>query len=59
MNEIGLLWQTDTITPAHEHFFFFDISNKNKAFNQYRKTSLEPTREDKVLFLYLPINEIS
>ena len=28
MNEIGLLWQTDTVTPAHEHFITYLIKQK-------------------------------
>jgi DNA-binding transcriptional MerR regulator len=28
LNEIGLLWQTDTITPAHEHFISTRIKQK-------------------------------
>ncbi|MBC7494583.1 MAG: MerR family transcriptional regulator, partial [Flavobacterium sp.] len=28
MNEIGFLWQTDTITPAHEHFLSYLVKQK-------------------------------
>ena len=57
LNELGLLWQTDTISPAHEHF----ITNliKQKIYTSTEKLQLiEPTRTDKVFVLYLPENEI-
>ncbi len=57
MNEIGLLWQSETISPAHEHFISFMI--KQKVLVNTEKVQLyEPTREDKVFVLYLPENEI-
>ena len=57
LNELGLLWQTDTISPAHEHF----ITNliKQKIYTSTEKLQIiEPTRKDKVFVLYLPDNEI-
>ncbi len=57
LNELGLLWQTDTISPAHEHF----ITNliKQKIYTSTEKLQvIEPTRNDKVFVLYLPDNEI-
>ncbi|WP_445956663.1 MerR family transcriptional regulator [Yeosuana sp.] len=58
LTDIGLLWQTDTITPAHEHFISTRIEQKillnietlqeDKAFNKSKKTFV----------FYLPINEI-
>lgn len=57
MQEIGLLWQAGTITPAQEHFITFLI--KQKLFlNTEKLQILEPTRTDKVFVLYLPENEI-
>lgn len=57
MNEIGLLWQTDTITPAHEHFITYLI--KQKVLTNTEKLQIsEPTKTDKVFILYLPLNEI-
>ncbi|MEY3500583.1 MAG: hypothetical protein RL308_2252 [Bacteroidota bacterium] len=57
MNEIGLLWQADTITPAHEHFISYLI--KQKLLIETEKLQiLEPTNDDKVFVLYLPSNEI-
>ena len=57
LNELGLLWQTDTISPSHEHF----ITNliKQKIYTSTEKLQIiEPTRKDKVFVLYLPENEI-
>ena len=57
MNEIGLLWQAGTISPAQEHFITFLIKQK-LLINTEKVQVLEPTRSDKVFVLYLPENEI-
>ncbi len=57
LTELGLLWQTDTISPSHEHF----ITNliKQKIYTSTEKIqAVEPTRKDKVFALFLPENEI-
>lgn len=57
LNELGLLWQTHTISPAHEHF----IANliKQKIYIHTEQLQLkEPTQKDKVFVLFLPENEI-
>ena len=57
LNELGLLWQTHTISPAHEHF----VSNliKQKIYIHTEQLQLnEPSRKDKVFVLFLPENEI-
>ena len=57
LEEIGLLWQTDTITPAHEHFISYLI--KQKLLNNTEIVqSKAPIRDDKLFVLYLPTNEI-
>lgn len=57
LNELGLLWQTDTISPSHEHFITHLI--KQKIFIHTEKLQmLEPSKKDKVFALYLPENEI-
>lgn len=57
LNEIGLLWQTGTITPAHEHFISYLI--RQKLINNIEQLQLvEPLKKDKVFVLYLPQNEI-
>ncbi|WP_264559286.1 MerR family transcriptional regulator [Flavobacterium sp. N2270] len=57
MNEIGLLWQTKTISPAHEHFISNLLRQKIQV-NTEKVQILEPTKNDKVFVLYLPMNEI-
>lgn len=57
LNEIGLLWQSDTISPAHEHF----ISNliRQKVILHTEKAQLETKIDNnKTYILYLPQNEI-
>lgn len=58
MNEIGLLWQSDTITPAHEHFISYLI--KQKLLINTEKIQINGPSPDKerVFVLYLPQNEI-
>ena len=57
MNEIGLLWQSETITPAHEHFITYLIKQKLLT-NTEKLQILQPTNDEKVFVLYLPSNEI-
>lgn len=57
MNEIGLLWQSGTLTPAQEHFISYLIKQK-LLINTEKLQILEPTRTDKIFVLYLPENEI-
>jgi len=57
LNEIGLLWQTNTITPAHEHFLTVHIKQKI-LLNTERLQLLEPKPVSKSYVLYLPENEI-
>jgi DNA-binding transcriptional MerR regulator len=57
MNEIGLLWQTDTISPAHEHFISYLIKQK-LLINTEKLQLIEPTKTDRLFILYLPMNEI-
>jgi DNA-binding transcriptional MerR regulator len=57
MNELGLLWQSDTITPAHEHFISYLIKQK-LLVNTEKLQVLKQTKLDKVFVLSLPLNEI-
>jgi DNA-binding transcriptional MerR regulator len=57
LNEIGLLWQTHTITPAHEHFISVHIKQKI-LINIERLQSLEPKPVSKTFILFLPDREI-
>ncbi|MET7030607.1 MerR family transcriptional regulator [Sediminicola luteus] len=57
LNELGLLWQTDTISPSHEHFITNLIKQKI-IVNTDKLHSNEPTQKDKTFVLFLPENEI-
>ncbi|MCT4629068.1 MerR family transcriptional regulator [Winogradskyella sp.] len=57
LTEIGLLWQTDTITPAHEHFLTALIRQKI-LINTEKIQSQQTNTSQKTFVLYLPENEI-
>jgi DNA-binding transcriptional MerR regulator len=57
MTELGLLWQSETITPAHEHFISYLIKQK-LLINTEKLQVLRPTKTDKVFVLSLPMNEV-
>lgn len=57
LNELGLLWQTDTISPSHEHFITGLIKQKI-IINTEKLQMIEPTKDDKTFVLFLPENEI-
>lgn len=57
MQELGYLWQTDTISPAHEHFITYLIKQK-LLINTEKVQTLPPTKDDRVFVLFLPSNEI-
>jgi DNA-binding transcriptional MerR regulator len=57
LNEIGLLWQTNTITPAHEHFISIHIKQKI-LLNIENLQNLEPKPSTRTFVLYLPENEV-
>lgn len=57
LGDIGLLWQSDSINPTHEHF----ISNLIKQkilINTYHLQIKEVEKHDKLFILFLPDNEI-
>lgn len=57
LEEIGLLWQTDTIKPIHEHYIVELIKQKIYLNIAELKTSQELNSE-KLYVLFLPDNEI-
>jgi DNA-binding transcriptional MerR regulator len=57
LTELGLLWQTDTITPAHEHFLTTLIRQKI-LINTEKIQSKQVNTSKKTFVLYLPDNEI-
>lgn len=56
LNHIGLLWQTDTLLPAHEHFISNLISQKIQINTEKLQFSINNT--NKIYVLFLPLNEI-
>lgn len=56
LTELGLLWQTDTITPAHEHFLTSLIRQKILINTENIQANSETS--DKTFILYLPDNEV-
>lgn len=54
---IGLLWQTKSIKPAHEHFISNLIIQKIQA-NIEKNQSINYKKSDRVFVLFLPIDEI-
>lgn len=57
MNEIGLLWQTDTISISHEHFITYLIKQK-VLLNTEKIQGNAVTNDSRTFVLYLPSNEI-
>lgn len=57
LTEIGLLWQTDTISPAHEHFITTLLRQKI-LINTEKIQSKQVNTSNKTFVLYLPDNEI-
>ncbi len=57
IGEIGYLWQTNTISIAHEHFVSYLIKQKILLETEALQ-AINPTKEDKVFVLYLPENEV-
>ena len=56
LNEIGLLWQTDSISPAHEHFVTSLI--KQKIVSNTENLHQLNVKKDKIFVPFLPENEI-
>ncbi len=56
LEEIGTLWQTNSITVAHEHY----ISNllRQKLFFQIENLPAVPTSQKEQYVLFLPLNEL-
>lgn len=57
MEELGLLWQAGTITPAHEHFILNLITQKLLINLEKLQATAEITN-DRVFVLFLPMNEL-
>ena len=57
LDDIGMLWQTGTITPAHEHFISYLIRQK-LLINTEQVQSVAPTKFTTNFILFLPQNEV-
>ena len=57
IQDIGLLWQTLTITPSHEHFLSTHIRQK-VLIHIERLQSANPKPDTKTFVLFLPLNEV-
>jgi DNA-binding transcriptional MerR regulator len=57
MNELGVLWQTNSISPSHEHFITSLVKQKIHAMCEELQ-SHETRRNDRRFVLFLPENEI-
>ena len=56
LNHIGLLWQTSTLLPAHEHFISNLIAQKIQSNTE--KLQYNISNSNKTYVLFLPENEI-
>jgi len=57
LQNIGLEWQSNSITPAHEHFIT-NLVKQKLLINIERVQQVLPKDPKEVYVLYLPINEI-
>lgn len=58
LEEIGLLWQTDTIKPIHEHYIVELIKQKIYLNIAEEKSEIPKVEDEKLYVLFLPENEI-
>ena len=57
LDEIGFLWQTETLTPIHEHFISSLI--RQKLFSEIEQTQKNVNYDSEEVFvLFLPMGEI-
>lgn len=57
MIELGVLWQTNSISPSHEHFITSLIKQKIHSLCEKLQEN-QPQNTDQTFVLYLPDNEI-
>lgn len=57
LDEVGLLWQSETINPAHEHFIANLIKQKITYHIEQTKQNIKVSQPN-TFVLYLPENEI-
>ncbi len=57
LNEIGLLWQTNTISISHEHFITYLIKQKIIVNTEQVQINI-PINKDRVFVCFLPVDEL-
>ena len=57
LDEIGMLWQTGTIKPSHEHFISYLIKQKLNSIIENLQLNT-PITSDKIYVLFLPQTEV-
>ncbi|TYB80091.1 MerR family transcriptional regulator [Bizionia gelidisalsuginis] len=58
LSDIGFLWQTDSITPAHEHFIV-ELIKQKILLNTDKRINHSLAKESKTTYvLFLPENEV-
>ncbi|MFZ0595999.1 MAG: MerR family transcriptional regulator, partial [Flavobacterium sp.] len=57
LKELGLLWQSETITPANEHFMSHLIKQKILIYTESLQIQ-KPAKTNRIFVLSLPLNEI-
>lgn len=57
LNEIGMLWQTNTINSSHEHFITSLI--KQKLWTRINELQQKKSKSNKTFVLFLPEGEIN
>ena len=58
MSELGILWQTNAISPSHEHFVTNLIKQKIHIQTEKAQKTHIPKDNNRVFVLYLPENEV-
>jgi len=58
LDDIGVLWQTHTITPAHEHFIVELIKQKILVNTETVINNRKEENQEQTYVLFLPANEV-
>ena len=58
MKELGILWQTNAISPSHEHFITNLIKQKIHIQTEFLQKDYIPQSNKKIFVLFLPEDEI-
>ena len=58
MSELGILWQTNAISPSHEHFITNLIKQKIHIQTEFLQKDSISQQNSKLFVLFLPEDEI-